>query len=121
MREFWRQQRFKVEFWCRRRSWTAWSSRVCGRRWELRRDKLTEEAQYVISIFKGKTDVLPRQERLSWRCLCDRLAQPAVRAEKDGLAWSPATFNPGRRLLANVTELSLLVLDYDHGATFVEA
>jgi hypothetical protein len=49
--------------------------------------------------------------------MCERFEHPVVREAKDGALFSPAVFRPAHRLQANVTELSLLVLDYDHRAS----
>ncbi|MBA3768382.1 MAG: DUF3987 domain-containing protein, partial [Acidobacteria bacterium] len=50
--------------------------------------------------------------------MCTRFEHPVVREEKDGPLFSPAVFHPAYRLQENVAELSLLVLDYDHHASF---
>lgn len=70
-----------------------------------------------LSLFDNKRDTKPKQVTHTWAQLCERLARPFIRAEKDGPLFSPASFNPPQRLNANVTELSLLVLDCDHDTT----
>jgi hypothetical protein len=50
--------------------------------------------------------------------MCERFEHPVVRETKDGTLFSPAVFRPAYRLQDNVKELSLLVLDYDHKASF---
>ncbi|HKQ05765.1 MAG TPA: DUF3631 domain-containing protein [Blastocatellia bacterium] len=76
--------------------------------------------QYAISLFKNKHDKLPQLVHRSWFGMCKEFAQPSVRAEKDGPLFSPATFSAPERKKANVVELSLLVLDYDHHAKINE-
>lgn len=46
----------------------------------------------VISLFKNKSDNLPRQVERTWAQLCQRFATPVVRQEKDGPLFSPARF-----------------------------
>ncbi|MBA2735062.1 MAG: hypothetical protein H0U54_19635, partial [Acidobacteria bacterium] len=72
---------------------------------------------FRLSIFNGKTDTLPKEAQRTWAHMCERFEQPAVRQVKDGSLFSPAIFQPAHRLQKNVTELSLLVLDYDHQAS----
>jgi hypothetical protein len=73
---------------------------------------------FKISLFKNKRDVTPQLVTRSWAEICDRISKPGIRAQKDGPLFSPATFLPPRRLNRNAQELSLLVLDCDHGADF---
>lgn len=70
---------------------------------------------FAISIFNNKSDNLPQQVVRSWPLLCQRFATPVVRQEKDGPLFSPARFVPQKRRAANVVEVSMLVLDCDHG------
>src|SRR5688572_8514332 len=71
---------------------------------------------FTISLFRNKREVSPQLVTRSWADICARISKPQVRSEKDGLLFSPATFDPPQRLNRNARELSLLVLDYDHGA-----
>jgi len=71
---------------------------------------------FNISLFGNKREVTPQLVTRSWADICARISKPQVRAEKDGLLFSPATFDPLQRLNRNVRELSLLVLDCDHEA-----
>ncbi len=80
-----------------------------------------EKAFFQISLFQNKTDNKPQIVRRSWRQLCDKFQTPQIRASKDGLLFSGATFEPARRLKENVRELSLLVFDVDHNANFDDA
>jgi hypothetical protein len=73
---------------------------------------------FKVSLFKNKRDVVPELVERTWNELCVRFAKPMLRADKDGLLFSPATFSPAHRLNLNVTELSLLVLDCDHDVEF---
>ena len=77
-----------------------------------------EKAFFQISLFQNKTDNQPKLVRRSWRQLCDEFQRPQIRASKDGLLFSGATFEPARRLKENVRELSLLGFDVDHNADF---
>jgi hypothetical protein len=73
---------------------------------------------FNISLFSNKRDVKPQLVTRSWAELLERISKPQIRAEKDGILFSPATFVPPQRLNLNAQELSLLVLDCDHGADF---
>ena len=75
---------------------------------------------YAISLFKSRHDKSPQIVHHDWAAICRYLACPVVRAEKDGPLFSPATFKPPERKKANVTEISMLVLDYDHHAALDE-
>ncbi len=77
-----------------------------------------EKAFFQISLFQNKTDNKPQIVRRSWRQLCDKFQTPQIRASKDGLLFSGATFEPALRRKENVCELSLLVFDVDHNADF---
>lgn len=72
---------------------------------------------FKLSIFRNKSDNKPRAVKMTWRKFVERLANPKIRADKDGVLFSPASFQPARRANKNVTELSMLVLDYDHKAS----
>lgn len=72
---------------------------------------------YAISLFKNKHDNYPQPARRTWEQICANLARPSVRASKDGLLFSPATFDPSERKKANVKEISMLVLDYDYDSS----
>jgi len=74
--------------------------------------------KFKISLFNGKTDNVPVSAERTWSEICRKIPRPPMRAEKDGALWSPAVFDPPRRLLKNVREVSSLVLDYDCGADF---
>jgi replicative DNA helicase len=73
---------------------------------------------FRISLFDNKRDVTPKPAQRTWSEICDHVQRPIVRRNKDGALFSPASFDPARRLKENVTELSLLILDYDHAADF---
>ncbi|MDQ3012459.1 MAG: YfjI family protein, partial [Acidobacteriota bacterium] len=77
---------------------------------------MTDQA-FRISLFDSKLDAAPKPAERTWAQICARIEQPLVRAEKDGALFSPASFDPARRKKENVTEVSLLVLDYDHDAS----
>ncbi len=76
---------------------------------------------FQLSLFKNKKDNQPRVVSRSWQELCERFQKPPIRKEKDGLLFSPALFEPARRLKENVKEISLLCLDVDHDADFETA
>lgn len=73
------------------------------------------ELEYKLTFFDGKNDSVPKPFNLTWPEFLQLLEQPDIRPEKDGAAFSPATFKEPHRLNANVTELSMLALDYDAG------
>lgn len=73
---------------------------------------------FTLSLFDSKTDTQPKEVRRTWAQMCERFERPVVRAIKDGTLFSPAVFRPTYRLQENVAEVSLLVLDYDHYASF---
>jgi hypothetical protein len=77
---------------------------------------MTEKFQ--LSLFKNKYDTIPRVEERTWQLLCSKFRNPQVRSEKDGLLFSPALFEPSKRLKENVKEISLLCFDVDHDADF---
>lgn len=74
--------------------------------------------KFKISLFRHKADNMPVSAERTWSEICRKILRPPIRADKDGALWSPATFDPPQRLLENVREVSLLVLDYDHHADF---
>lgn len=75
---------------------------------------------FLFSTFNKKTDNTPKDVGETLKQLSKRLSKPVIRAGKDGAAFCGATFEPARRLKKNVKEVSLLILDYDHGATIDE-
>lgn len=77
---------------------------------------MTEKFQ--VSLFKNKYDTEPRLVTRTWQQLCSKFQNPQVRFEKDGLLFSPALFEPSKRLKENVKEISLLCFDVDHDADF---
>jgi replicative DNA helicase len=70
--------------------------------------------RFKVSLFYHKADNRPRTVERSWSNITRKVKRPLIRSGKDGPLFSPATFNPDHRLLKNVHEVSLLVLDYDH-------
>ena len=71
------------------------------------------DAALAVSCFDSCTDSSPKPDRVN---PTEYFAAfyPAIEGEKETIpCWSPATFANGRRLSANVTALSALVLDYD--------
>lgn len=73
---------------------------------------------FSLSLFKNKHDVVPQLVERTWQDICNRIASPQIRADKDGPLFCPAIFDPPRRKKANVQQISELVLDFDHGADF---
>ena len=72
-----------------------------------------KSSSFTYSTFTGKIDTTPREISETWPQIIKRLSTPAIRANKDGPLWSPATFKPARRKKENVKAVSLLVLDID--------
>ncbi len=70
------------------------------------------------SLFENKYATKPRAVTSTWASFCERFKKPTVRTSKDGLLFSPATFEPPERLAENVRELSSLFFDFDHNADF---
>jgi len=75
-----------------------------------------QDAHFQISLFNNKNSTRPRVVTLSWQSFCEKVIEPLVREHKDGVLFSPAIFQPAYRLKKNVRYITLLVLDYDHGA-----
>lgn len=71
---------------------------------------------FKLSLFKNKRDTSPQIIEQSWLEICEKFQKPAVRSNKDGLLFSPATFEPAYRKKDNVRDVSMLVLDIDHDA-----
>jgi hypothetical protein len=68
-----------------------------------------------IVTFRSEADKWPVAKTVTWSELTARLGRHAIRAAKDGSAWSPVTYKPGtRRAKANVDQVYALVLDVDH-------
>ena len=80
-----------------------------------------KSSSFIYSTFTGKIDTTPREVFEPWPQIIKRLSKPAIRANKDGPLWSPATFKPARRKKENVKAVSLLVLDIDGGMTIDQA
>lgn len=78
----------------------------------------TATMRFRVSEFRNKRDNEPKHRLISVEDLLRRMASPLIRAEKDGPAFSPATFHPAKRSRVNVTELSILILDYDANAAW---
>lgn len=76
---------------------------------------------FPLSLFKNKTDAIPREVREPWPQIIKRLSKAAIRATKDGPLWTPATFESARRKKENVKAVSLLVLDVDGGMEVAQA
>jgi hypothetical protein len=80
-----------------------------------------KSSSFIYSTFTGKIDTTPREISETWPQIIKRLSKPAIRANKDGPLWSPATFKPARRKKENVKAISLLVLDVDGGMEVAQA
>ncbi len=74
--------------------------------------------RFAISLFTSIRDNKPVQVQRTWEEMCEEFTHPVIRSSKDGLLFSPAIFDPAKRKKENVKELSMLVLDYDHQASF---
>jgi hypothetical protein len=73
---------------------------------------------FKFSLFENKTATKPQAVTSTWASFCERFKKPTVRTSKDGLLFSPAIFDPPKRLAENVKDLSSLVFDFDHDADF---
>jgi hypothetical protein len=71
---------------------------------------------FRLSLFQHKRDTKPQVVERTWQQFCANFQKPEIRAEKDGLLFSPAFFEPAYLKKQNVRELSMLVLDIDHNA-----
>src|SRR5262245_442116 len=80
-----------------------------------------KSSNFIYSTFTGKIDTTPCEVSETWPQIIKRLSKPAIRANKDGPLWSPATFKPARRNKENVKAVSLLVLDIDGGMAIDQA
>jgi hypothetical protein len=80
----------------------------------------SDQMTFAISLFKNKFDTKPQNITPTWDEICEKIANPIGRAEKDGESFSPALFDPPERKKDDVKELSMLVLDYDHKASLDE-
>lgn len=78
-------------------------------------DYLTSQI-FAISHFSGARDNQPRADVWTWADIRHIVRNADVRAAKDGAAFAPAVFERALRSKANVRAVSLLVMDYDHGA-----
>jgi hypothetical protein len=78
--------------------------------------QMTEEQTFIVSVFNHKRDTSPKLKQITWQEICEMVAHPTIRLNKDGQLISPATFEPSYRLKKNFKELSMLALDYDHRA-----
>ncbi len=67
---------------------------------------------FRISLFQSAKDNSPQAVSIEWPKLLEELGAYEIRATKDGLAWSPASFE-GSRSAANAREVSLAVFDLD--------
>src|SRR5215510_10509865 len=72
-----------------------------------------KSSSFIFSTFTRKIDTTPREVSETWPQFIKRLSEPAIRANKDGPLWSPATFKPACRKKENVKTVSLLMLDID--------
>lgn len=82
---------------------------------------LIDDMRFNVAFFTDKKDNQPDQRSLTWSQICNLIAQPLVRKDKDGRLWSGATF-VGTRSRDNAKDVWLLMLDFDKGEpTFAEA
>ena len=71
---------------------------------------------FAFSFFTDLHDNCPQPKRATWQELCTLLTRRETRETKDGKLFSPASYPAAKkRLKANVSEVSLLVLDFDNG------
>jgi hypothetical protein len=75
----------------------------------------TVEQRFTVTTFTDRTDTKAKKLGGTWAQFCELFSNPAVRKDKDGELFSPATFKNNQRSKANAVELSMLVLDFDGG------
>jgi len=81
----------------------------------------TDDLQFNISEYKNSRDNIPKGITLTWNLFCAHFSEHKIQATKDGVAWSPATYNVGAtRKNENVQSVSMAVVDVDDG-TPIEA
>ena len=69
-----------------------------------------------VVTYKNKSDNMPRQSARRWEDLQRGLVRHTPREDKDGPAWSPTEYVPGkRRAIENVVSVSCFVADVDDG------
>lgn len=71
-----------------------------------------------LSTFRCTTETVPVQVERSWSEIVNKCRRPPIRATKEAALISPGIFDPPRRLLKHVREVSMLFLDYDLDAEF---
>jgi hypothetical protein len=72
---------------------------------------------FAISRFNSSRDRVPKMKRKSWAELVKMLTLRQIWRLRDGPAFSPASYSPGKtRNNANVEAVSLLVLEFGDGA-----
>src|SRR5258706_8012493 len=68
-----------------------------------------------VTFFNCKSDNEPKPQIVTWPEFVESCKTAVIRTQKDGRLFSPAVFM-GLRAKDNVESVSMLVLDYDHGA-----
>lgn len=77
--------------------------------------------KFGLSFFSGCKDNAPKGALLDWPDFCLRFSKHAVRRQKDGPAWSPATFIPAQpRRNETVDMISFAVIDVDDGTPYAD-
>lgn len=75
-----------------------------------------ENQSFQISEYYNCKDNDPKAKAHTWESFCAAFAKHAVRPQKDGPAWSPASFGKGKtRSVENVNCVSMAVIDVDGG------
>jgi hypothetical protein len=85
---------------------------------EIHEELQASQSRFTLSFFGHVRETQPKERQLTWAQICTRFERPVIRKKKDGALFSPAVFRPAYRLQVNVIELSMLMLDYDHHASF---
>jgi len=89
-------------------------------------DNHAGDQTFSFSLFNRQTDNSPKLKSLSWRGICELLAERRLTSgtsdgDKDGPAFSGATYPPGKtRRNANVQSVSLAILDFDDSTPLSE-
>jgi uncharacterized protein (DUF927 family) len=75
-----------------------------------------QSSLFGISEYNHCRDNIPKQRTHTWKSFCEAFGTHAIRSKKDGLAWSPASYDEGKtRFNENVNYLSMAVIDIDDG------
>lgn len=84
-------------------------------------DPSGQAMKFTISEFQGHQDNKPKAVCFTWPEFCHAFNKHIIRAEKNGPAWSPASFAPnGLRKNEHVEAIAFAVIDVDNGVPVEE-